>query len=184
MRTFLAIDVGEESVRERMEEFGRRVAEVGGSVKPVRKENLHMTVKFFGELSRMEVEEIDERLRGLEHESVRIVYKGVGAFPSPSRPRVIWVGVNEGSRERLMPLIREVLGRLKGIRGDEKPFSPHVTVARVKGFGRRASLAKLLKEFEEFEFGEDVVKELKLKKSELTPRGPIYTDLYVYRLGG
>ena len=80
--------------------------------------------------------------------------------------------------------VNKVLERLKGIKGDEKPFSPHLTVARVKSGRRREALLDLIQEFRDFEFGWDSIDELKLKKSELTPKGPIYTDLYVYKLGG
>lgn len=181
MRTFLAIDVEDGGVRERIEGFGKRILKVA-EVKPVRKENLHMTVKFFGELSGLEIEEVKRRLEGLEYPSFKVVYRSAGAFPSLSRPRVVWVGVNEGSRGRLLVFVREVLKRVKGLKGDEK-FSPHVTVARVKR-SREGALSEVIKEFGEFEFGEDVVRALKLKKSELTPRGPIYTDLCIFRLGG
>ncbi|RLG42822.1 MAG: RNA 2',3'-cyclic phosphodiesterase, partial [Thermoproteota archaeon] len=103
---------------------------------------------------------------------------GVGAFPSMSRPRVIWVGVEEG-REELVRLMRWVDSRLRRLgfpREDREPH-PHLTIARVKWLRDRESLKRVLSSLLSTDFGEIEVREIRLKKSTLTPKGPIYETL-------
>lgn len=176
MRLFVAVDLSED-VRERIEKVLKVFKDFKG-VKPVEKENLHITLMFLGEVPDRRVEVVRESLKGIRFEPFKIRLKGLGNF----NYRVFWVGVVEGN-DYLSILAKEVENSLKriGFKRD-KDFVAHATVARVKRLNPddRTRLEKSLESFKDFEFGEMVVDSFKLKKSTLTPKGPIYEDLEVY----
>ena len=143
----------------------------------------HITLKFLGEVDEGRVQEIVECLNEISFESFQIEVGTVGFFPSPRRPRVVYLGVLRGSRElkELAKLVERSLLRL-GFRREGREFSPHVTLARVK------ALFHLVPSIELEEVGREIrkelrVEELKLKRSTLTREGPIYSDIFVRRLG-
>jgi 2'-5' RNA ligase len=109
---------------------------------------------------------------------------GLGAFPSPGRPRVIWAGMKDGAPE-MVELARRVdttLGEL-GFPRDERSFSPHVTLGRVRRPGRDQALTDALGRASVREFGRIRVEGVSLMRSELGPRGARYTELVQTRLG-
>lgn len=176
MRTFIAIDLSEE-IRENV----RRIQMKFAGHKLVDPELVHITVKFLGEVT--DVSTIIEALRNISHEPFDLEIKGLGVFPSLSYIRVIWVGTNGGEEvEKLHGKVESALLSL-GFAKDKK-FTAHATIARVKKISKaeKASLVDEVKNAAEVEFGKMRVDELKLKKSTLTPEGPIYEDLYVHPL--
>jgi len=181
MRLFVAVDVGDE-VRDKMEDVLNVFKDFKG-IKPVERENLHITLMFLGEVPDRRVEVVKEKLGGVKCEQFKISFKGIGFFPS-QRFRVVWIGVDEG-RERLKELSDSVSNSMRslGFRRD-KEFVAHVTVARVKRIDQseRERLMRAIEKYRDFEFGEMVVDCFKLKRSILTPKGPIYEDLHVYKL--
>ncbi len=178
MRLFVAVDLSDD-VREKVEKVLNVFKDFRG-VKPVEKENLHITLMFLGEVPDRRVDVVKEKLRDIKVDPFRIRLKGLGDFNF----RVFWIGVVEGE-ERLNLLAREVENSLKslGFRRD-KDFVAHATVARVKKLDRsdREKLVRSLEIFRDYEFGEMLVDNFKLKKSTLTSKGPIYEDLEVYSL--
>jgi 2'-5' RNA ligase len=104
--------------------------------------------------------------------------KGLGVFPNLRRINVIWAGIRRGANElrsifhQLEPKLRDL-----GFQPDAKGFSPHLTIARVKTSRNKTELIKIIKELENYEFGLVKAKCLRLKKSVLTPQGPIYSVL-------
>ena len=142
-------------VKDQIEEFKKWVR---GRVKFVEKENLHLTLRFLGEV---DPNRIIKALEDVEFEPFTVKLEGVGFFPNEKFVRVVWIGVGKGSEE-IERLHEEVEKRL----GKDERFVPHVTVARAKG---RVEVLK--KEFssDEFEVGS-----FSLFKSTLTPKGPIY----------
>ena len=100
-------------------------------------------------------------------------------FPKPSFPRVIWIGVDEGINEleKLAEIIRAKLSQLEF--SPDKKFKPHITIFRVKT--KIEDVSNKLEKFSAYPFGKQTISEIKLKKSELTPNGPIYTDLLVVK---
>ncbi len=179
VRLFVAIDLSDE-VKRSIVKFRDAVSGSGADVKPVEYENLHITLRFLGEVPQQLVNEVKASLSRLSFSRFKIHVKGVGAFPSATRPRVIWVGVEEGSEE--LNRLHEVVEGLVGKYGvdEEERFTPHITVARVRG--RLGRLSDVLREWEGFDFGWQEVANVKLKKSTLTPKGPIYEDLLVVNL--
>lgn len=111
--------------------------------------------------------------------------RGLGAFPSVTRPRVIWAGVLDGAPE-MIELARRVDTALAalGFAREERPFSPHVTLGRVRRPGRDPTLSEALTGGSGREFGRMGVPGACLMRSELSPRGARYTELAAVPLGG
>jgi 2'-5' RNA ligase len=111
--------------------------------------------------------------------------RGVGVFPSLRRPRVVWAGITEGVEE-LTAIFRDMEPRLveMDFKPESRPFSPHITIARVRSGRNRDRLIEEVMALEDTDFGGFEAKHVKLKKSVLTPRGPVYTDLALSRDAG
>ncbi|MCE4627825.1 MAG: RNA 2',3'-cyclic phosphodiesterase [Desulfurococcales archaeon] len=178
LRVFIAIDVEDPLLLSRLERVKEAVIATGAPMKPVETQNLHITLRFIGEVPRSTVEEIAGLLKTLSFKPFRIKLQGLGAFPSPTRPRVVWVGVSEGAEEleRLHGEIEKGLSGL-GIRPDRQRFHPHLTLARIKGSRNIHRLARLIAELQDVEIGEMLVDRIRLKRSILTRQGPIYETL-------
>ena len=176
MRTFVAIEVSDQNV---LNSIHQVQSELNIKAKPVELHNMHFTVQFLGEVSEEMVGKISDALSSLEFSSFSISFVGIGVFPKPSFPRVVWVGTDEGINklEKLAEIIRAKLSQL-GFSADKK-FKPHVTIFRVKN--KIEGISSKLEKFSSYYFGKQIVSEIKLKKSELTPNGPIYTDLLVVK---
>jgi len=184
MRAFVAIEIPDPRVMEKLVAFQKELEETRADLKIVERENLHYTVKFLGEITDAQATEVDRRLKALKLARAEVTARGVGAFPSPGRPRVVWVGVADGDSEKVEAIAGPVIRALGGIgEQDDRPFQAHLTLARVRSGVNRQNLEKLLRERRDVTFGSVVMAEFKLKSSVLTPRGPIYSDVGVYRLG-
>lgn len=183
MRAFVAIEIPNPQVMEKLVAFQNELHETRADLKVVEKENLHYTVKFLGEVTERQAVEVDSRLKALKLPRATVTAKGVGAFPSPGRPRVVWVGVAEGDSEKVGAVAAPVIQSLDGIgERDDRPFRAHLTVARVRSDANREGLERLLREDRDRAFGSFEITEFKLKSSTLTPKGPIYSDVGVYSL--
>ena len=176
MRTFVAIEVSNKDV---LNSIHKIQSELNIKAKPVELHNMHFTVQFLGEVSEEMVGKISDALNSIEFSAFSISFMGVGVFPKPSFPRVIWIGSKDGINEleKLAEMIRMKLSQL-GFHPDKK-FKPHVTIFRVKN--KIEGMPDKLEKFLSYNFGKQTVSEIKLKKSELTPNGPIYTDLLVVK---
>ncbi len=181
MRLFVAVDLSEE-IRNNISELSKIFAVKG--IKTVEKENLHLTLKFLGEVQDSKKDQIIAVLDEIEYERFRISLKGVGYFPGGSKLRVIWVGVENGAKqlETLANLVEDKMMELKFKK--ERRFVPHATIARVKRIdsSTKNRILKQLAEFRDEKFGEMEVCHFSLKKSILTPSGPIYEDLRIFEL--
>ena len=176
MRTFVAIEVSDKDV---LNSIHKIQTELNIKAKPVELHNMHFTVQFLGDVSEDMVRKISDALNSIEFSAFSISFMGVGVFPKPSFPRVIWIGTNDGINEleKLAEMIRTKLSQI-GFHPDKK-FKPHVTIFRVKN--KIEGISDKLERFSSYYFGKQTVSEIKLKKSELTPNGPIYTDLLVVK---
>ena len=185
LRLFVAVEIEDATSWRRIIEFRDAIAScgIGGGVKPVEDENIHLTLRFIGEVPDSYLPRIVDCLRVVERfEAFSMNLGGVGAFPSIARPRVIWVGVRSGG-ERLREIRNSFEGCLRSIVSAEREeFVPHITVVRIKGGYRSDCLAALMRRYELEEFGVSPVTQVKLKRSQLTPKGPVYTDLATFRL--
>lgn len=168
MRLFVAIPIPEE-LRERAAGLGREISLEG--VVPVRKENMHLTLRFIGETQGTKLETIKERLAQVRFPGFRCTLRGIGAFPDENYIRVVWAGCESGGA--LEALAEDVGGALKGFGGDER-FSAHLTIARVK---KKPALAAFFAAHRKDELGSFEVREFHLIESVLGPGGPQYRTL-------
>jgi 2'-5' RNA ligase len=177
MRTFVAVDVSSAPVISIRDDILSTEGWNLNDVKPVEPHNIHFTLMFIGELSDIQLAKTKEKLAGFLFEPFSLTYKGIGAFPSSRSARVIWAGVDDNGGQKLTALANNVISKLAelGLRAD-KPFSPHVTLFRAK----RAPLNidKMLAKYQNMMFGSDQIDKVHLKKSELTPSGPKYSNIY------
>ena len=176
MRAFVAIEVSDKDV---LNSIHKIQTELNIKAKPVELHNMHFTVQFLGEVSEEMVGKISDALNSIEFSSFSISFASIGVFPKPNSPRVIWIGTDDGINEleKLAEIIRSKMSHL-GFSPDKK-FKPHVTIFRVKN--KIEDLSSKLEKFSSCSFGKQLVSEIKLKKSELTSTGPIYTDLLVVK---
>ena len=176
MRTFVAIEVNNKDV---LNSIHKIQTELNIKAKPVELHNMHFTVQFLGEVSEETIGKISDALNSIEFSAFSISFASIGVFPKPNFPRVIWIGTNDGVNEleELAEMIRSKLSDI-GFSPDKK-FKPHVTIFRVKN--KIEDLPSKLEKFSSCSFGKQLVSEIKLKKSELTYQGPIYTDLLVVK---
>lgn len=177
------MDVDSPTILDALTAVQGEIVRRGCDVKLVERENIHLTLRFLGELPQGLVEEVRRALDKLSGQPFTMRLRGLGAFPNLTRPRVVWVGVAEGFDElkSLRSQIDELLRPLR-IPPEKEEFTPHVTLARVKSPRNVAGLVDLIRSLSERDFGSQEVRAVKLKRSVLTPRGPIYSDIYVREL--
>jgi 2'-5' RNA ligase len=168
----VAIDL-EPELRAKVTEIGQKIA--GYGVKPIEPDSLHITLKFLGELGELQVKDAISQLKKVDFSTFEIKIAGLGAFPSSNYIRVIWLGIES---KELMELAKLVDEKLAGFRKDERGFSAHLTIARVST--AVPGLAEKITSLKGIEIGRQTVKDFRLKKSTLTPKGPIYSDIEVF----
>ena len=176
-RCFIAIDFSEE-VRKKIRKIQDMLPEFKG--KKTELENIHLTLKFLGEIDEERVEEVRKRLREIKFKEFRFKINKIGVF-SEKFIRIIWLGVDEqGEGKKLWELQKEIDEKLKDLFEEERRFMGHITIGRVKSCDKKKFLSELKKiNFEEIEVR---VKKFKLKKSELRPEGPVYEIIEEYEL--
>ena len=179
VRSFLSIDVEDEQILSKVESILSSLSALGGDLKPVERENIHLTLKFLGNVSPSKVEEVKSALAQVTFPPFSLEIKGAGAFPNLKRMNVIWVGVGEGwsQVELIFEQTENLLHRL-GFSRETRPFSPHITVARVKSGRKRDEIAAFLGHLAEESFGTFPVESVRLKESILSPSGPKYSTLF------
>jgi 2'-5' RNA ligase len=176
MRAFTAVEV-DEQLREKMSELQKQLSLEG--VKLVEKENLHLTLHFLGEIDESMKEKVIKAMDKLNCKKFEMSCEGVGAFPSKGYIRVIWVGVEAPELKQIYDQLGTEFDRL-GFKQEQ--FSPHITLARVKFLKDKEKLVEFLEENEQVEIGECKVEGVFLKKSTLTPKGPVYENVYEKKL--
>jgi RNA 2',3'-cyclic 3'-phosphodiesterase len=183
MRLFVGVDINArvvERIAECLDELRRRVAQRAprARISWVLPDRLHVTVRFIGEATETQAREIAASLSPtLPLDPFEAIFTGIGAFPPHGPPRVLWVGIGAGV-EPFVALEREVTARLDacGMPPEERPYRPHVTIARVREpAGLRAS--PLLDEFDARAFGASSVETITLFQSRLSPKGSVYVPL-------
>lgn len=176
MRLFIAVEIGDEA-RKRIAESMENLKGMGFRARFVEPDNLHITLKFLGDVKDEQVKKLCEDAGNVvkKHSQFSFTLDGVGYFGKRNDIRVVWIGVKDGA-EPLQNLMREMQERLNYIRGDEHEPVPHLTIARVRYARENAGLADELEKMRNVKFGEVRVKEVKIKGSELTASGPVYND--------
>jgi 2'-5' RNA ligase len=167
-----------DSVLNRLSAVQKLLVETGADLKVVQPQNIHVTVRFLGEISSSMVEKVYEAMKKVQFAPFIIEIRGLGVFPSLSYPRVVWAGMT-GGVEQLKSIFDQLEPQIRvlGFEPDAHGFSPHLTIARVRSGANKQLLAELVAKKADYEFGLIKADCLRLKKSQLSPKGPIYSTL-------
>ena len=141
-------------------------------------ENLHITTKFIGEWPEDRLPELTAALRTLPPRlAIPIAIEKLGFFPNPHAPRVFWAGVHGG--DALAQLARETEDALAalGIAKEQRPYSPHLTLARIKTPGKQPALLQAVAALPSLDFGSFTAGRFFLYRSKTAPTGSVYTQL-------
>lgn len=178
MRCFISLDIEDRGLLDALEEAQRRLERTGADLKCVERENIHVTMRFLGDVREGLTVELKRLVSSLAFRPFRVELRGLGVFPSLRRPRVVWAGISDGVEELtdiFQSLEPELVGM--GFRPEGRGFSPHITLARVRSGRNRERLVGEVMAHAEEVFGAMEVVCIKLKKSVLTPKGPIYSTI-------
>ena len=179
IRSFIAIEIPS-PLKARMEEIQRQLRRTDADVKWVRPEAIHLTLKFLGSIRQEDVERISQALAPVVAggESIEVRVQGMGCFPNPRNPRVVWLGIDQG-KEALASLQRAIEQKMAELSfpPEDRPFSPHLTMGRVRSPRGRVGLSQALEKHQGVEIGTFQAQEAILFRSELRPSGAVYTKL-------
>ncbi|MDI9394045.1 MAG: RNA 2',3'-cyclic phosphodiesterase [Euryarchaeota archaeon] len=179
IRTFIAVEL-DPSFREKILQIQDRFSEF--DLKFVNPEIVHITLKFLGGINESKVCSVAAALDSIMCEPFEAKIEGIGVFPKPSNPKVLWLGAT-GNFETLHDDVETLLKPFK-FKEDERAFTAHATLARVKFLnkGQKSAFINVLNELKNIELGSMQVNKVLLKKSTLTPDGPIYETLHTVYL--
>ncbi len=180
VRAFIAVDIGDE-IRSTLDELQRKLKKVHSNVRWTKPKDIHLTLAFLGDLPIEELDRltfaIDQACRDVE--VFELKGNSTGTFGKPRHPRVIWAGI--AACPALTTLQQRIGDALLAaeIAFDQKPFSPHLTLGRIKSVDpHTSSLLDMLEKYEDMALGSVIVSGVELMKSDLTPRGAEYAVLH------
>jgi 2'-5' RNA ligase len=187
IRSFLAIELTE-GLRTKLSELLERLQKgaqfTGAHPTWVKPASVHLTLKFFGQIDEAQIASLGTLLEPVarRHSPLTVRVKGLGVFPSPRAPRVLWVGVRKaGSLHDLQEDVESTLAAA-GWPEEDRDFSPHLTLARIKSLRRVGALMDVVKSHSAWDLGDWPVHEMVLFRSTLHPSGSIYTPLARFAL--
>ena len=184
IRCFIAIKLPSD-IRNQIGSYIRELTSLTSKVKWVRSDNLHLTIKFLGEIEPNLVEKINEKLDSINQAGrpfdLRVAESG--CFPGRNRPKVFWLGLDQNEGEELIRIQKWLEERLNeiGIERERRKFSPHLTIGRVKGADNFSDLYSYL-DRNPFQSKVFKVEQVCLIRSFLKPTGAEYKDLGTYQL--
>ena len=176
MRLFIAIEIPKE-IKLYLVKIQEYIGNDMAKVKWVNKEQMHLTLKFLGEVQPNILEDIKEELKKIKFRPFTVYLNSIGVFPGENYIRVVWVGLKP--EDKIIGLQREVDGNLKKVFKKEKDYNPHLTLGRVKFVYYKNKFLSKLKEttVENKKFD---VNNFKLIKSTLTEKGPVYEEVEIF----
>jgi len=176
MRLFTAIDLPEEIILNLTTLLARLKPTARINWSP--SQNLHITTKFIGEWPEERMPELTAVLAALPpRAAIPIAIEKLGFFPNPHAPRVFWTGVHAG--DALAQLARDTEDALAplGIAKEQRPYSPHLTLARIKTPGKQPALLQAVASLPSLDFGHLIADRFHLYHSQTAPSGSVYTKL-------
>jgi 2'-5' RNA ligase len=179
IRTFIAV-AASPAVRDGATRLISRLRLSAADVKWVTPDNLHWTLQFLGDVDEREIPAVCDAVTAATAgiEPFDLAARGAGAFPSPDRPRTLWLGAGQGA-DAMVALQHAIERPLKklGYRGEDRRFVPHITLGRAGRHGRPPSLAAELTALADFDAGSMFVDEVTVFASTLTREGSEYRVL-------
>ena len=194
MRLFLALDI-DAPIRERLARFVEGVRNFAPDARWMQPESLHVTLKFIGEQPDAAAEQVKQSMATLAAPALEIHFRNYGFFPTANSARVFWIGIESGPQLTALAAAIDEETAILGIPKEDRPFSPHLTLAR--GTGRSGSprrhksdgpnrafqrLQEKLSALPAAEFGSMTAREFYLYQSHLSPKGSTYTKLAAFGL--
>jgi 2'-5' RNA ligase len=185
-RLFFAIDPPE-ALTQKMENLVQKFDTPPNFVRWVRAGNMHITLKFLGEVDEAAIPSIVEAVRHAvaPFPPLKLVIEGLGVFPNHEQPQVVWFGV-KGDTETLREMERALSTSLTalGFPPEDRPFIGHLTIGRVRSGNARGKIARLVRQYHRFYIGDTVASQVALYESRLTMEGSVYTKLESFPLTG
>lgn len=194
-RCFLAIDM-QPSLVEKIGEVQKEFKKTKNNVKYTEKENLHFTIKFFGNITEDKIDEIKNVIKKviikIKEESINdilddadfkteLAIEGIGTFPNKKYMKVLWIGTK--NNDFLTDLQKELDSEFEKIGFEkEKNFKTHLTIGRIRNLKYKKEFKEKIEELETINIGNMSISKISLKKSELTPEGPIYSDIEIFNI--
>ena len=189
LRAFIAIELPHQVKEQIAAQTAGLRRKLGHSLRWVPADNLHLTLKFLGEIASIQIDPLVQALETetKQHESFEITMEGLGCFPNARRPRVVWVGiVAPAALSRLAEGIETAVAPL-GFVAEDRPFSAHLTIGRVREQLPAAdvvSISEALQDTHIGRLGSFTAAAVHLFRSDLQPGGPVYRCLSTSALGG
>ncbi|MBN2480521.1 MAG: RNA 2',3'-cyclic phosphodiesterase [Bacteroidales bacterium] len=184
-RTFLALDIyPDEHFRKDIEAIRRALH--GGQIKWVDPDLLHLTLRFFGDTDEHDLALISDAVLKVTAEihPFQLTLNSLGVFKNFRQPRVIWIGSDHpAGLKDLKKKVDDELTR-QGFHPEDKAFSPHLTLGRIKSLSAQNRLAELLEHYRDFTFYQQFIPQIVLYESILRKEGPEYIQLKVFTLEG
>ncbi|HNY51676.1 MAG TPA: RNA 2',3'-cyclic phosphodiesterase [Smithella sp.] len=187
IRAFLAIEPPKNILQEITRLQDKLKREISGRLSWTRPQGQHLTLKFFGDISREDINHISAAVqkRTVVEQKLNLQIEKLGVFPDARRPRVLWCAV-AGDVERLINLQKKLDGDFTaiGFPVEDRSFKAHLTLARIKDPRDITGMSEALKKYDSFQAGEFIADKLFLFQSTLSPQGAIYTKLAGFALTG
>ncbi|MBN1154852.1 RNA 2',3'-cyclic phosphodiesterase [candidate division KSB1 bacterium] len=184
IRTFIAIEIPS-SIKKSIAQLQQTLKTNEANVSWVKADNIHITLKFLGDVEENRIERIAAVLEDAVREISRftITIGGVGGFPNVNRPRVLWVS-GFGHDQIVEDIVKRIENALHsiGFEAEKKKFTIHLTIGRVRDQKNIERITENLLQQKDFKGGTFDVAEIVLMKSELNPAGSIYTPLQIIKL--
>jgi 2'-5' RNA ligase len=179
IRSFIAVELPDD-VLSAVSRVQGQLKSYGFRTKWVRPANIHVTLKFLGDIDSGTIDAIASAMVSAAEgcAPISLSAKGIGVFPNTKRPRVLWAGLT-GEVNLLIDLQRKLDDRLSdiGFAKERRSFKGHLTLGRFKARVNSSEITRALTEFEDFETQSFMARELILFKSELRPSGAVYSKL-------
>ncbi len=182
VRSFLAIELAEDLVPKILD-VQKEFKKTNTNIKYVSSQNMHFTLKFFGNIDEEMIEAIGQAVEKVikDYSSFDLNIRNCGCFPNKNVIKVLWLGLEEGSPITSLQKDLDKEFRKLGFK-KERNFISHLTIGRVKSPKNKKEIRETIEKLEDIEIGQMNVSRICLKKSTLTPQGPIYEDIKVFEL--
>ena len=182
IRSFLAIDLAED-LKPEIADVQKEFKKTGANIKYVPSQNMHFTLKFFGNIDEDMVEEISEAVEKVirNYSAFDLSIGGCGSFPNQNTIKVLWIGIDRNSRiadlQKDLDMEFKKLGFKK-----ERNYISHLTIGRPRNGKNKNQIRDTINSLKDLKIGTMRVSKISLKKSTLTPQGPIYENIKVFNL--
>lgn len=185
-RLFIAIQLPQD-IRDALKKFTEQHARLSETIRWVPHDNLHLTLKFFGNVPAKRITKIKQCLDKVaaSHSAFSLAVSGIGVFPGIRNPRIIWAGTHDGNDQ--ISAIEKTLSHSLcdiGFPKEKRSFTAHITIARVKSSISSVpkQLTDMIEQYSQRTFGKYTVSDIALIKSDLRGPRPVYTTLHASSL--